>query len=267
MEQSNKKSEGLAVFEIWKLYKNIQVVLKNLPKIFQDYSLITIKNHSLIHISLQLILYGLAYNHSSKIFESSLYKIKQASRDSKVNNILSVINIIKDLWSLNHFIFLSENDLIRLNVSQKKIDFFKKYLLARDDALIVRRDGRANIQISNTTYVESVLRTHLENGDMITIDSYSRTKKTNNQYVVICKNQEKFFAKIIAISKTYKNIYYKRAIYTEDNPVIQSNSYNRVFKVCFAINIEKVGIGGVLEKCVCYEVPNQNFAYCIKIVH
>jgi hypothetical protein len=89
-EQMNRKNSSLSVKEIWEFQAQLLSVIKYVPFVFQDYSMVTGKVHVISHLVGEILKFGMNPNHSSTIFESSFNKDKQMAKESK-NNLMPAI--------------------------------------------------------------------------------------------------------------------------------------------------------------------------------
>ena len=123
-ENLNRKSTLLTIAELWNLYTDIQNFVNQIPVVFQDYSIITSKAHSLLHLVEEVLCFGANWNHSSQIYESSFNKDKKLGQNGKVNLMIAVENGTEMINSQRLFAHLSNEQLKYLGSKLTKKDLF-----------------------------------------------------------------------------------------------------------------------------------------------
>lgn len=88
---------------------------------------------------------------------------------------------------------------------------------------------------------------------IITIDSYSQTKKTNNQFVIIKLTGENICVGKIIFIEENKTIHYNCGEFLEVEQMKQL-THNRIYKIHFGSPTNTCSWTQIVEKVICYQL-------------
>jgi hypothetical protein len=257
-ETLNSKTTPISINKLQEMH---QLIMKYVASSIDP----TPKMHSLLHMVADVFHLGLFWNYNSFATESLLKIFKKVTSESKTNLSNACRNFFEQSSVINLFSHFSIDLLGAFKVSEQDIQLCKDYIFPRKKEtrnetklitiIVNRREKRIN----------SLQRTYkIINGTeiMITTDSYSQTKNTNNQFVIMEDNSGNFFARIMAISENFE-IYFQRAtiITTEEYKKV---SLGRTEIVNFENEIELIPWINLVDKVIGFEVLNGKF-YITKI--
>jgi hypothetical protein len=252
-ETLNSKTTPIKRTCLEELHKSIMIYVKSSENP-------TPKIHSLSHMSEDVSNLGLFWNYNSFSTESLLKIFKKVTVESKINLSNACRNYFEQASVINLFSHFSIEILQAFKVSKENIKLCKKYILSK--IIIATRDESKSVSFffdGNEITIKSLQRTYKEiNGTkiMITTNSYSEGKKTNNQFVVMEDRNEIFYAKIIAIESTFKDVYFQRAI-IETPEEFKRLSLGRTEIATFENDIETLPWKSLSEKLVGFELNNK----------
>jgi hypothetical protein len=269
LEQLSRTESTLTVEQIWKFQEDAIFIVKNVPYVYQDYSMVTPKCHSLLHLISEVLRWGMFPNHSAQVFEASFSKNKEMSSGSKINLIPSIIDCVGFEASMLRFSFLSNEILEYLKSPLNRFDLFS------DKKKGDKRNGNSTFQFcdnnNNLTIIKSFNKYPLTANVEISTDFYCKTKETNDQFVLLKIENEIVLAKIMAIRRCddendegHLDIFYIPS--TPINDETNELTCGRIFKVQFTKNVLAIArFIDVVEQVYCHEDKDGD-AYYIKIV-
>jgi len=260
-ERINVKNSNFApsLNELWEIYKDIIEIIKQTELVTG--CKVSSKIHSLCHLIFDILKFGLCWNFSSLSFESALAKIKFVARDSKVNAIISVINFVMFSFAQNLFKHLPEEVIDAFGVTEIRKEFLFEYSKEEKKEF---KEKKTFLDINNSIIYSYERIMHEGLNHMITINSYSCNKKTNNQFVILKINEQNFvFGKILAIQTENKTVYYNTAILYDQN-IMSPLTLGRTFKIKFESEIKTASWNSIIEKVVCFQIDDYYFITRLK---
>ena len=152
------------------------------------------KMHSLLHTCLFVLRFGMFWNWSAKCFESALFPIKQMARDSKVNPMVSISNGMSS-WISNHLhCHFFKHDFLRMRLPEVTALHFahcnRKFLAITPNRRNERRTVKLRFDGKMLKVPSNNKRYNEKKEFVVTVDSYSEGKDTNNQFCLL-RNQDK----------------------------------------------------------------------------
>lgn len=242
-EVFNSKKEKLKFIDLNKLLNNIKSVNNALREN------VTIKLHSLIHYLSQTVKFGLFWNYNSFIFESYFNNLKKVARNCGKNPMWAIENYVRESYISNLFA-LPASFLLNLGASKVEVDFLKQNEDNNTERLSYIFFYRLKFVKNSVLYsknVRSFGRYYID-GHQITIEKYSKTKKTNNHYAILNINNQVEYVKLIAIEQ--ENIYFKIAY------VVEELFKNNFVKTTFNETINVAHLNTFQKKVFALETPN-----------
>jgi hypothetical protein len=243
----NNKENGISIKEIWLFQSKIHCIIDKIGLFGSN------KSHAFTHYNSNILKRGLFWNFNSFIFESFFNNLKKVCGDCKINSFPALENYLSDLIAQNLFNGISRNILLKFNVKQKKVNLLVKYQLhkpQRRPAFCKFRDLECNNELQQTENktFDSYSRIEIA-GQQITIERYSSKHKTSNHFAILKINDQLVYAKIIAIDKGSKQIYFQEGfIVEEDREKINNLFVGRVVKLTFKPIIQITSFQ-IFKKC------------------
>lgn len=257
----NRKQTPLKVSEIMELHRSLLQFVSicgNFNSIF-----FTSKMHSLIHTVLFVLRFGMFWNFSAKCFESALHPAKKTAKESKVSPFTCIRNGILSWVSVNLYSHLDVEMMVALGIEKLMAELFSKYS-DKERKDIVERKGKAKVILrlnGQRRTIHSIQKKKHENGQMISIDNYSRTKTTNNQFVIIKIREQEYICKVLAIERDSNLVYFQRGINQVTNGMDLSEiTYGMITCLKFQTVVEIAKWVQLKEKVVCFQTKGKYFA-------
>lgn len=248
---SKEPTSGLSLEEICSFFEKIKLLIASM-----EFSA-TKKLHAILHYLSNILKRGFFWNYSSFAFESYFNSLKKVARDCSTNPLVAIENFFSNFISC-HFFSLTTPVLLHFGVEKDKIDLYKRY----QDIATNRKP--AFVQFYNLKYVENHLekiktfrsysRTTIKE-QHVTIERYSKNKKTNNHFALLTINEIEIYSKIIAIEEPNKNIYFKQGqIVEDDKEEIKLLFLDRFVKTKFESKIQVTSIDSFKKKIIAFEI-------------
>ncbi len=217
------------------------------------------KQHGLAHNPTDVLKFGLMPNWDSPIFEGALGPLAHSAKHSKINLLNAAENCVKSFSGLNLGRHLNSKILSEIGASKKKLKTLKKFFFEKE----TETSDQFGVINGIATYKRTYYKNKYNVIEQITVDEYSSSLKTNNQFHILNIEGEEIYAQILIIETQTKKIYFKEANLFEKER-ISGLSRNRCVKVRFSNVTKMCEWNCLVEKVVGFKLSN-DFYYLTKI--